>query len=111
MLRAITVFVVLFMAANSSCVCAQASPDFDASAVVLRYPGNTTLGRDDSRRLFDKSIEILQSSNFNSSSPRWEWDEAKMNLEYARSVSGKHLLVTFRKPESIKTLGGYVAVR
>jgi hypothetical protein len=34
-----------------------------------------------------------------------------MNLEYARSASGKHVLVTFSKPQSIKTLGGYVSVR
>lgn len=111
MLHAKTVLVVLFVAANIPPVFAQDAPDFDTSAVVLRYSANIPLGQDDSRKLFMKSIEILRSSNFNSSSPRWQWDEAKLNLEYGRSVSGKHVLVTFNEPRKIKTIGGDVAAR
>jgi len=111
MLYVKAVLVILFVAANGSSLSAKDSPEFEASAVVLRYSENTALGQDDSRKLFEKSIEILQSSNFNSSSPRWEWDEVKINLEYGRAVSGMHVLVTFNKPERVKTMGGYISAR
>jgi hypothetical protein len=101
--------VVLLVAANTSSLYAKDAPEFETSAVVLRYPGSIALGLNDSRKLFEKSIEILQSSNFNSSSARWEWDEAKISFEYGRAVSGKHVLVTFNKAERVKTLGGYVS--
>jgi hypothetical protein len=61
--------------------------------------------------LYRKSIEILESSNFNSSNPQWEWDEAKINLEYGRAVSGRHVLVTFGEPKTVKTIGGVISVR
>ena len=95
----------------ASALLAAESPEFEKSSVVLRYSGNIALNEDDARKIFEKSIEILQSSNFNSSNPKWEWDEAKINLEYGRAVSGRHVLVTFSKPETIKTLGGKITVR
>jgi hypothetical protein len=101
--------LVLIIAAPD--VFAEDSPDFETSAVVLRYSGNISLNHDDARKIFEKSIEILQSSNFNSSNPKWEWDEAKVNLQYGRAVSGRHVLVTLNKPQTIKTLGGDITVR
>jgi len=95
----------------ASALLAAESPEFERSSVVLRYPGNIALNDDDARKIFEKSIEILQSSNFNSSNPKWEWDEAKINLEYGRAVSGRHVFVTFSKPETIKTIGGEITVR
>lgn len=92
-------------------VFAQELPAFESSSVVLRYSRNIALGEDDARKIFDKSIEIIQSSNFNSSAPKWEWDAAKINLEYGRAVSGRHVLVSFGKPETIKTIGGDIVVR
>ena len=77
---------------------AQESPEFEKSSVVLRYSGNIALSDDDARKIFRKSIEILQSSNFNSSNPKWDWDVAKINLEYGRAVSGRHVLVSFGEP-------------
>ena len=101
----------LLLVFKASALLAGDSPEFDRSAVVLRYSRNISLNQDDGRKLFRKSIEILQSSNFNSSNPKWEWDEAKINLEYGRAVSGRHVLVTFSKLETIKTIGGHIAVR
>lgn len=92
-------------------VFAQVVPHFEASSVVLRYSQNVPLGEDESRKLFEKAMEILQSSNSNSSNPLWKWDEAKMNVEYGRTASGRHVLVTFGKPEKIKTVGGYIDAR
>ena len=92
-------------------VFAQATPHFESSSVVLRYSQDVALGEDESRKLFEKAMEILQSSNFNSSNPLWKWDEAKMNVEYGRAVSGRHVLVIFDKPEKIKTLGGLIDAR
>jgi hypothetical protein len=96
---------------SASALFAEGSPEFEKSAVVLRYSGNVILNHDDARTLFNKSVEILQSSNFNSSTPRWQWDEAKIGLEHGRSVSGKHVLITFNEPERIETVGGYVSAR
>jgi hypothetical protein len=95
----------------ASALFAEDLPEFERSSVVLRYSGNISLPHEDARKLFKKSIEILQSSNFNSSNPKWEWDEAKINLEYGRAVSGRHVLVTFGKSETIKTIGGDITVR
>lgn len=44
-------------------VFAQELPAFESSSVVLRYSRNIALGEDDARNIFDKSIEIIQSSN------------------------------------------------
>jgi hypothetical protein len=82
-----------------------------AASVVLRYPGTKALGADDTQRLRAKALEILHTSNFNSTAPLWEWDEAKTNLEYGAAVSRKHLLVTFPTPQTIETLGGKVVVK
>jgi hypothetical protein len=101
----------LLLIVKASTLFAEDLPEFETSAVVLRYPGNISLNHDDARKIFEKSIEILQSSNFNSSNPKWDWDEAKINLEYGRAVSGRHVLVTFSKPEIIKTIGGDITVR
>jgi hypothetical protein len=94
----------------ASALLAQDLREFERSSVVLRYSGTISLSHGDARKIFKKSIEILQSSNFNSSNPKWEWDEAKINLEYGRAVSGRHVLVTFGKPETIKTIGGDITV-
>jgi hypothetical protein len=101
----------LLLIISASALSTEDSPDFDKSAVVLRYSGNVPLSHDDARKLFRKSIEILQSSNFNSSNPKWEWDEAKINLEYGRAVSSRHVLVTFGKSQALKTIGGDITVR
>ena len=90
---------------------AEESPEFERSSVVLRYSGNIALTDDEARKIFRKSIEILQSSNFNSANPKWAWDTAKINLEYGRAVSGRHVLVSFGEPKIIKTIGGDIAVR
>lgn len=90
---------------------AEESPEFERASVVLRYSGNIALTDDEARKIFSKSMEILRSSNFNSAKPKWEWDSAKINLEYGRAVSGRHVLVSFGEPKIIKTLGGDIAVR
>jgi hypothetical protein len=69
------------------------------------------LGADDAEALKAKALEVLRSSNFNSTAPLWEWDEAKTNLQYAQAVSGRHMLVTFSSPETIETVGGQVIVK
>jgi len=92
-------------------LCAEESPEFERSSVVLRYSGNIALTDDEARKIFRKSIEILRSSNFNSANPTWEWDTARINLEYGRAVSGRHALVSFGELKIIKTIGGDTAVR
>jgi hypothetical protein len=101
----------LLLVASSSVLFAADSPEFEKSSVVLRHAASISLDHDEARQVFDKALEILQSSNFNSANPRWEWDEANLNLEYGRAVSGRHVLITFGTPEIIKTIGGDITVR
>ena len=102
--------VALLLMLSGSAQADEALPKHSAS-VVLRYPGTAPLRSDDAQRLKGKALEILESSNFNSAAPRWEWDEAKSNLEYGAAVSGRHLLVTFASPTVIETTGGKVMVK
>lgn len=111
MLRRKVGLAALLLIIQGSGAFAENLPEFESSAVVLRYSANISLDRADARKLFGKSIEVLQSSNFNSSNSQWEWDEAEVNREYGRAVSGRHVLVTFSKPEIIKTIGGDITVR
>lgn len=101
----------LLLMAHAAALLANDLPQFETAAVVLRYQGSEPLGHDDSRRLYEKAMEVLQSSNFNSADPKWPWDEAKLNVEYGRAVAGEHVVVTFVATQNVKTLGGYVPVR
>jgi hypothetical protein len=107
--RLALVFSIAVAGASSSP--GQDSPDVETFAVVLRYVERIPLGQDESRELLQKSMDILRSSNFNSSSPQWKWDQAKIDFEYGQSVSGKHVLITFGKAATIPTIGGHVSAR
>lgn len=110
-MRRLALLGLLLIASLASAAGTEEPPPKVAASVVLRYPGTKALGADDAQRLEAKALEILHSSNFNSTLPRWEWDEAKTNLEYGAAVSRNHLLVTFPTPETVETLGGKVVVK
>lgn len=110
-MRRLALLVLVLITSLASAAGAEEPQSKVAASVVLRYPGTKALGVDDAQILKAKALEILHSSNFNSTAPRWEWDEAKTNLEYGAAVSRKHLLVTFPTPQTIETLGGKVVVK
>jgi hypothetical protein len=110
-MRHFTPALLAALALLASATEAAAPPLKEAASVVLRYPGTKALGADDTQGLKAKALEILKSSNFNSTSPLWEWDEAEINLQYGAAVSRRHLLVTFVTPETIQTVGGKIVVK
>lgn len=110
-MRRLALLALALIASLASAADTEESQPKIAASVVLRYPGTKALGADDAQRLKAKALEVVHTSNFNSTAPRWEWDEARTNLEYGAAVSRKHLLVTFPTPQTIETLGGKVGVK
>jgi hypothetical protein len=110
-MRRLALILLILIASLAHAADAEELQPKAAASVVLRYPGTKALGADDAQKLEAKALEILHSSNFNSTAPRWEWDEAKTNLEYGAAVSRKHLLITFPTPQTIETRGGKVVVK
>ena len=81
-----------------------------ASRVVLEYHGLQNLKADDSIRLESKALQVLRSSEFNSSEPRWAWDENAIRKEYSQALSGDHLEVTYSPAVDVNTEGGTITV-
>lgn len=79
--------------------------------VVLRYGAKTALSHGAAQALYLKAVELLESSQFNSRSPRWNWDSAKILEEHRQVMTGRNLVVTFRQPQKVATMGGEVSVR
>src|SRR5262245_29131082 len=77
----------------------------------LRFGKVRSLTRDDTQPLYGKPLLVLESSNFNSSAPLWEWDMSKVLAEYNDAVARDRLIITFTEPERISTVGGAIDVR
>ena len=86
-------------------------PPTNDFALTLRYGNEVVLNQEAAQRLYSKAVELLESSNFNSSAPLWEWNVSEILEGYRKAVSGKHLLVSFEGPQAITTIGGEVSVR
>jgi hypothetical protein len=82
-----------------------------SSQVELRYHGFRELEPNESRRLEAKALEVLRSSEFNSSAPIWAWDESAIQKEYLHAIAGDHLVVTYTRPLEVSTEGGKVSVK
>lgn len=79
--------------------------------LTLRFGTETATNQDVLQPVYAKAVELLESSNFNSHAPRWSWNVSEVLEGYRKTVSGKYLLVSFREPRKLKTLGGEVIVR
>jgi hypothetical protein len=82
-----------------------------SSQVELRYHGLRKLETEDSRRLEAKAVEILRSSEFNSSAPMWAWDESAIEKQYRQALEGDHFIVTYTPELEMSTGGGKVSVK
>lgn len=80
-------------------------------AVTLRYEAEIALPQTAAEQLYLKAMEVLESSNFNSHAPQWEWNLSVLLDEYRQAVSGNYLLITFALPQQVKTVGGVISVR
>jgi hypothetical protein len=97
-----------FLALHSLPAWAQQS---SSSQVELRYHGFRELEPEESRRLEAKALEVLRSSQFNSSAPMWAWDESGIQKEYSRAIAGDHFVVTYIRSVEVGTDGGKVSVK
>jgi len=62
-------------------------------------------------KLYAKAVEILESSNFNSRAPRWQWNMPEVHQQYRQTVAGKYLLISFKEPNKFTTVGGEVTAK
>jgi hypothetical protein len=78
----------------------------DGFTLTLRYGKETTLTHESVQILYQKAMELLESSNFNSRAPLWDWKTSQILEGYRTTVSGKYLLVTFNEPTKDQNGGG-----
>ena len=77
-------------------------PDFTAK---LHYGKEIALTPQAVQTLYSNAVKLLKSSNFNHS------DVSKVADDYRFTVSGSYLLISFKKLQNVKTVGGDVSVR
>jgi hypothetical protein len=80
-------------------------------ALTLRYSKEAAHTKEKLQPLFSKAVTLLESSNFNSRAPLWDWNMDEILEGYRKTVSGRYFLVSFKEPRKIKTIGGEVSVR
>lgn len=81
--------------------------------VQLQYGKDIALSDHDAQRLREVAMEMLESANFNSNGGRGSeiWGGvAGVQKDYRKAVAGNYLLVSFKKAQQVKTLGGRMTV-
>jgi hypothetical protein len=107
---ALKLLAVAIVLAGMQPLPARAQPP-TSSSVILRYHGPVELHGADSLRVEALALDVLRSSNFNSSATKWAWDEEAIQHEYRSAISGDHLTVTYSPAAEINTVGGTLAVK
>ena len=80
-------------------------------ALTLQYGKAAAHTQEKLQPLYSKAVTLLESSNFNSRAPLWEWNISEILEGHRKTVSGRYFLVSFKEPRKIKTVGGEVRVR
>jgi hypothetical protein len=90
----------------------QIAPTDSDGDVALHYDKEIALSDDAAQKLRLSAIELVESSNFNSSIPKWrdQWGIAKIQEHYRKTVAGRYLLISFKNTRKIKTCGGEISV-
>ncbi len=76
-------------------------------AVELFCPKQVVLNREAVQELYATSLSLLKTSQFNSRANRWPISEVQK--DYRLTISGKYLLVSFKAPRTVTTVGGEVS--
>lgn len=79
--------------------------------VVLRYGTEKTLSQESRQVLYRKAMDLLESSNFNSRTPLWDWNLTDILEGYRKTVSRDYVLISFAETRRIKTVGGDLVVK
>jgi hypothetical protein len=77
----------------------------------LHYPPLAKLPPEGAAELHALALALLESSNFNSRAPLWEWDLEQVLESYREAAAGKFLLLKWPKPVTVRTTGGPVEVK
>ena len=80
-------------------------------SLALRYGNDGPHAQTTLQPLYSKALEVLESSNFNSRTTRWDQDLGSIIEGFRETVAGNYFVVSFKEPRKIKTIGGQVAVR
>ncbi len=86
----------------------------DDHVVRLRFPKQLKLTTTEAAALYQQALEILKSSNFNTRQPNGPLPNdipATQDGYRATVASGRYLLITFKNPVTVETLGGQVIAR
>jgi hypothetical protein len=109
-------FAILLMAAVATSAFGDtnqpAASGFDY-LVKLHYGNEIVLNQPAVQTLYSNAVELLKSSNFNSSNPAsrpQHMNISDIHEDYQDAISGKYLLVSFKEPQNKKTIGGEVSV-
>src|SRR5260370_7580095 len=70
--------------------------------VTLRYGRQRALAPEAIQALYSKAIEVLESSNFNSRAPRWQWNISKLPQDFPEPLAPNYLLYPFPPPQTSK---------
>ena len=112
--RKLLVFASLFTTVAASVVAADTNGPAASKSdytVALHYEKEIPLNSEAVQTLYSNAVDLLETSNFNSRAPLWDWSISKLHEQYRQTVSGKYLIVSFKVPRKFATVGGEVSVR
>ena len=89
----------------------RANEDPRGPTLELHYGGEKALSERWVSKLYAKAVELLESSNFNSRAPLWQWNMAEVERQYRQTLAGNYLLISFQEPTKFTTTGGNVTVK
>lgn len=111
--KILSLIVFLFVCALASSCRMNISPS--NYTIELRHPNKIALTQSETEMLYSNLIDMVRSSNFNSSQPRtqaWpEYQAAGVQSDYTWVVSSNYLVVTLKDEQAIQTVGGTIKVK
>jgi len=110
LVRAMRAIVIALAAILAGVALAATSPPVPRT-VLLQYGTRIPLSEEATQTLYLRAVELLESSQFNSLNPSWDWERQKIEEEYRQAMSGKYLAVTFPRSQKVTTMGGEISVR
>jgi hypothetical protein len=110
-------FAIIFMATVATCAFGDTNQPVALGSNCLAklfYGNEVVLNQPAIQTLSSNVVDLLESSNFNSSNPASRpqgMDASGVHEDYQAAISGKYLLISFKEPQKVKTVGGEVSVK
>lgn len=76
----------------------------------LRFPKLQKLSESAEQKIAAQVVELLRTSQFNSESQPAEFDGgvSRVQANYRKTAGVPHLVLSFRKPQTLQTIGGEI---